>query len=328
MMLSACSSPIPELTSVHEYSVITIPLAGPLANRNAEISGLAWYGDRLIILPQYPSFFTRSGDSTVFALPKADIVAFLDGTITGPLKPVPIPFIAPGLAAEIDGFEGYEAIAFRGDQAFLTIEAATKESMKGYLVSGSIAPDLSGLTLDTAIVVQIESQSAVGNKSDEALLIAGDTLVTIHEANGVGINASPVAHLFDVLLTPAGTIPFPSIEYRITDATALDNNHRFWAINYFFPGEGELLPETDPLADHYGEGPTHIQYEHVERLVEFQYSDLGIRLIDSPPIQLELLPDEPRNWEGLVRLDDRGFLLTTDKFPKTILGFVALPNDR
>jgi hypothetical protein len=32
-----------------------------------------------------------------------------------------------------------------------------------------------------------------------------------------------------------------------------------------------------------------------------------------------------RNWEGLVRLDDRGFLLVTDLFPGTILGFVPAP---
>jgi len=32
--------------------------------------------------------------------------------------------------------------------------------------------------------------------------------------------------------------------------------------------------------------------------------------------------NDARNWEGIVRLDNRGFLLATDKFPTTILGFV------
>jgi hypothetical protein len=47
--------------------------------------------------------------------------------------------------------------------------------------------------------------------------------------------------------------------------------------------------------------------------------------MDGPPIQMELTSDDARNWEGLVRLDERGFLIMTDKFPETILGFVTMP---
>jgi hypothetical protein len=324
----AVESPVTE-SPVSEIPVTEIPLTDPVAQPQAEVSGLAWYGDYLILLPQYPNFSIEEGDGAVFALPKADLLAYLDGTRAGPLEPIPIPFIAPGLAAQIDGFEGYEAITFLGDQAFLTIEARTAAGMRGYLVSGRIAPDLSTLILNTATLAEIASQPEVGNKSDEALLVAGDRLVTIYEVNGAAINTSPVAHLFDTQLTPAGTIPFPNVEYRITDATALDGEGHFWAINYFFPGDTKLRPAGDPLAERYGQGPTHAQSETVERLLEFQYSESGIGLADTPPIQLKL-PDSiigglGRNWEGLVRLDDRGFLLVTDLFPETILAFVPAP---
>ena len=93
------------------------------------------------------------------------------------------------------------------------------------------------------------------------------------------------------------------------------------------PGEGDLRRETDPIAERYGQGPTHQTYEGVERLVEFQYSEAGITLLDVPPIQLALLEEDLRNWEGLVRLDERGFLIATDKFPQTILGFVPRPEE-
>ncbi|MGD9316494.1 MAG: hypothetical protein PVG56_06655, partial [Anaerolineae bacterium] len=77
------------------------------------------------------------------------------------------------------------------------------------------------------------------------------------------------------------------------------------------------------------QGPTHAQAETVERLLEFEYSESGIDLVDRPPIQLELMDSFlgglGRNWEGLARLDDRGFLLVTDLFPGTILGFVPAP---
>lgn len=290
---------------------------------------MAWYGDHVILLPQYPDFAGGEEDGAVYALPKGDLLAYLAGARPGPLEPIPVPFIAPGLAEQIDGYEGYEAIAFLGDRVFLTIEAETAVGMRAYLVSGAIAPDLSSLMLDTATLAEIPAQSPLKNQSDEALLVTGDRLVTIYEANGAEVNPEPVAHVFDMALAPAGTIPFPNIEYRITDATTLDREERFWAINYFFPGDTELLAENDPLAERYGQGPTHAQNVTVERLVEFQLSETGISLVDTPPIQLELsemlLGALGRNWEGLVRLDDLGFLLVTDLFPETILAFVPAP---
>ena len=318
----------PPATTTHpaapaETAVTTIPLTGPLSDADAEVSAMAWYGDTLILVPQYPHFNGRgNGDGFVYALSRAEIEAFLDGETAGPLEPQPIPFVAPGLAGSIPGFEGYEALAFAGDTAYLTIEASPAGGMVGYLVSGTLTPDLSALTLNTEQVATIPRQGELPNKSDEALLIVEDTVVTLYEANGAPVNPEPVAYVFDPALQPAGTLPFPNIEFRITDATELDENDHFWAINYFFPGEPEMAAEVDPLAVQYGEGPTHALQEGVERLVEFQYTPQGITMTGTPPVQLELLPADLRNWEGIVRLEGRGFLLVTDKFPETILGFV------
>jgi len=146
-------------------------------------------------------------------------------------------------------------------------------------------------------------------------------VVTFYESNGQEVNNSPVVHLFDTNLLGVGTVPFPYIPYRITDVTELDENGRFWAINYNFPGD-RAIQEEDSLIAQYEEGPTHLTSDGVERLVEFQYSSDGITRIEQPPIQLQLLDEDLRNWEGIVRLDDLGFLLVTDKFPETILAFV------
>jgi len=134
-------------------------------------------------------------------------------------------------------------------------------------------------------------------------------------------------HLFDLQLNPLGTLPFVPLEYRLTDVTSPDAEGRFWAINYFYPGDkGKLNPAADELTDLYPAGPTHAQSEVVERLVEFQYTPAGVVRTDTPPIQLQLLSGgDARNWEGIVRLDERGFLLVTDKYPQTILAFVPLP---
>ncbi|MEJ2749591.1 MAG: hypothetical protein P8183_17045, partial [Anaerolineae bacterium] len=128
----------PEPITASEQPIQAIPLDGPMAAASAEISGLAWYGEMLILLPQFPS---RFGDQ-LFALSKADILAFLDGARDGPLTPQPIPLVAPDLTL-LTGYEGVEAIAFHGDQVFVTIETSGGAPMLGYLAAGHIVPDLS-----------------------------------------------------------------------------------------------------------------------------------------------------------------------------------------
>ncbi len=310
----------PPQAIVAEQPVIRIPLTGPVAHPNAEVSGLAWYGEHLILLPQYPSRL----DDALFALAKSDILAYLDGAGAQPLEPQPISFDDAGISSQIDQFQGYEAIAFAGERVYLTIESGRGADMLGYLVSGSIAQDLNALHLDAIPRPPIAPQTTLDNATDESLIVMDDLIFTLYEENGASVNDAPVAQRFDVVLTSLDTIPFPQIEYRITDAAEMDTDRRFWAINYFFPGDKAQAPE-DPLVAMYGQGKTHSQHAWVERLVMFHYAESGITLVDQVPIYLEL-SDEARNWEGLVKLDTRGFLLITDKFPETILGFVKHPN--
>jgi len=309
-----------------EVALNVIPLEGDTAERDAEFSGMAWYGDNLIMLPQYPNFNVDEGDGFVYAIPREQLEAYATGENSDPLTPTPIPFNGGGLQDSIDGFEGYEAIAFNGNEVYLTIEVETDEEIFGYVVKGTIAPDLSGLTVDTSTMSRVDSPTGIGNFAEESLIVTGeDSFMTLYEANGAGVNSAPVAHTFESNLAEAGTIPFPNIEYRVTDATALDENGRFWVINYMFPGDVDILTNSDPLADMYGEGATHVGSDGVERLVEFQYSADGITLTDTPPILLELLPADLRNLEGIVRLGDMGFLVVTDKYPQTIFGFIPMP---
>jgi hypothetical protein len=310
-----------------EQPVTEIPLTGPVTPPEAEISGMSWYGDYLILLPQFPNRVATEGEGAVFALFKEDIVAYLDEPVEDVvLQPLEIPFVAPGLEEAVPGFDGFEAIAFTQGQVFLLIEARDLQQTKGYLVAGEVASDLSEIRVDVSTLVEIPSQSGISNMSDETLVVTGELLVTIHEASGMGVNPEPVAHLFDQELESLGTLGFPNIEYRITDATRVNTNGRFWAINYFWPGDTELAPDSDPLAERFGEGSSHAQSDVVERLVEFKTVPAGFELTDTPPIQLELLEgDEARNWEGVALLDARGFLLVTDEHPRTILAFVPRP---
>jgi hypothetical protein len=302
-----------------EQPVELIPLAGEVADASAEVSGLAWHDDSLILLPQYPERFGK-GDGALFALPKADILSYLDGKSSAPLQPMKIKLSAAGLKESVPNFQGYEAIGFHGDQVFMTIEAGAGKDMHGYLVSGKM--ERNEITLDASKVVEIRLPIQSENHSDEALVVTDDKVLTFYELNGADLVPQPAAQAFDFELNSEPGISFPHLEYRVTDAAFA--NGKIWVINYFYPGDTDMLPSVDPLAEKYGEGSTHAQYDQVERLVELNYSDTGITLTDTAPVQMSLVEDS-RNWEGLVLLDQRGFLVATDKYPSTLLGFVKMP---
>jgi hypothetical protein len=325
VLLVACSPQVtiqaPESNGeeLQEVPITEIALAGSLAKRESEISSLAWYGDTLILLPQYPDF---DGGSHLYALSKSEIETYLASDNPAPLSPRPVPFDDSGLSSLIGGFQGFEAIEFVGDRVYLTIEAELDDGMRGYLVSGQIAPDLSEVVMVAEVVTEIVLQGRHENRTDETMLLYADTLVTLYEVNGVKVNKDPVANRFDFDLKTREPLPFSNIEYRVTDATVVDEKGRFWVINFYDPRDKNLQTDTDPLADRFGLGATHATYNQVERLVEMRITDAGVSLTDTPPLYLELLSKVPRKWEGIVRFND-GFLLATDKFPVTVLAYVG-----
>jgi len=310
---------------VEEVSILEIPLPEPLNSRDAEISGMDWYGDKLVLLPQYPSRFKQDGSSSLFYIEKADILSYIQNPTGEALTIHAIPFDEQGIQKTLKGFEGFEAIAFDGDHFFITVETKPGSNMKGYLFRGDVGNGLSSLTLDAESYQEINPQADFSNSSDEAMIVFQDSIFTFYEANGQKQNPNPVVHVFDFNLKAIGLTSVPNVEYRVTDATRVDAEGYFWVMNYFYPGDKHLKPEIDPIAAMYGEGPSHLESETVERLLKLHVSEAGIVLIDQAPIQFVLLPgDEARNWEGLVKLDELGFLVATDKFPKTILGFCKI----
>ena len=328
IVASGCVEPEAKVTSpstepvvsLPEQSIISLPLAGPINPPEAEISGMAWFGDHLVILPQYPERFALEDVPQLFMLPKSAIVETLAGH-SASLEPIAVPLRTPDFRASIPGFQGFEAIGFAGDQVFLTIEADTGESTAGYLVRGQVIGDLERLEIQPGAIVSIPSQSGLGNMAEESLVVTDDGVLTLHEVNGAALNPDPVAYRFSRELEPLGALTFPALEYRVTDATVIDGEGTFWVMNYFFPGDSHLKPAQDPLAQTYGVGPTHAEQETVERIIALQYDGERITRKALPPTLLALA-EQGRNWEAIVRLDDRGFLVMTDKFPETILGFV------
>ena len=305
-----------------DVPVTPIPLTGPLAKSSAEISGLAWYQDYLILLPQYPKHVSQAPGGALYALKKADILAYLDSSRQDPLVPQEIPLVPQG-ENQVAGYEGFEAIGFAGQQVYLTIEASPLGRMKSYLLEGEMAPDLSQITLQPERRVEAPLDVQISNLSNEALIVTGQQVILFYEANGAKVYPQPRAQAYTLDLQPDGSLDLPHLEYRLTDATQPDSQGRFWVINYAYPGDLKLLTNHDPLAEQFGQSPSQENSSVVERLVQMQVQDGSIQLTGRPPVQLKLLEGQvPRNWEGIVRLDERGFLLATDEFPETIFAFV------
>ncbi len=305
-----------------------MPLTGPLATSEAEVSGMTWQGDTLVILPQFPDRFANDGMLGFFAIAKSKILAVLDGASTDPLNPHQVLCKAAGLAGVVRGFDGLEAMGCIGDRYYMTVEAKDDTAMAGFLVSGHFSMIDNMVIMDMTSLIAIPMGLNIHNIAEETIVIDGNRVITISEANGLNINPAPRAKVFNTNAEFTGYIPMPQIEYRVTDATALDAEGCFWVINYYYPPErAKLDPAPDPELARFGDPSAFDPDDCIERLIELRLTpdDRIVRTL-RPPINLELLPDgECRNWEAVVRLDDRGFLLMTDKYPGTLLAFVPFP---
>lgn len=307
-----------------EAQVTPLVLDASMAKQSMEYSGLAWFQDWLVLMPQYPEKNLIQGQASLFAIPKQSITDALNHPSGEALPWQAIAFEDDGLSESIRGFEGFESIAFNGDEVFMTIESRSGSPMMGYLVRGTVSGAIEQITLDADTLVPLDPQTSFSNASDEAITLFNGMVYTFFEDNGFEQNPQPVAHQFSIEdPLQAATIPFPNINYRITDATSADSEGYFWVMNYFYPGDTHLQASSDALAEAYGQGSTHQDSDVVERIIKLQIGNAAIRLVDEPPVQLQLLPEnEARNWEGLVVLDDLGFLVVTDSFPESILAFV------
>lgn len=312
--------------TVPEVAPRPLPLASPLDRPAIEISGLAWHGDTLVVLPQYPSRNAGTDAHRLYGLSRSALREAVADSPAAALDPIPIPLNAPSLGERATAYEGCEAIAFDDRWVYFLLEGKAEEKgMRGHLLRGRVAPNLRRVRVRETEEKRLPQQARLPNMSYESLALRGDTVTAIFEANGARVNASPRAYQFAPTLRALGGVPFPTLEYRVTDATALDEKGRFWVLNYFYPGDRDILrPAPDYLALRHGQGATHRAAAPVERLVQYRYTDQGIHRTDRAPIWFELGEGTGRNWEGLVRFDD-GFLVATDRFPRTILAYLPAP---
>ena len=327
--ITADPTPTPTQSVLQEAPLQLIPVQGAISLPDAEVSGMTWYDDLLLILPQYPENYPSAGGSpSLFAVPKGDLLDYIDGSAAAPLETIRIPINNTQFTGQIPGYEGFEAIAVDGEQVYLSIEANDLGTMHGYLIQGSILEGTSAIDLNQESLVEIPTPVQIFNAAYETLLARDGQVLALYEANGRNLNPAPQTLKYDPNHGAFTATDFDHIEYRITDATDIDSEGHFWVLNIFMPIEFWFYTRSDPITEMYALGETHQSNNHVERLLEFKYNDGEISFSGKPPLYLELVDDaHSRNWEALVRLDERGFLAMTDTYPGTILAFIPFPGD-
>ena len=333
ILISGCNTQTSKTTEdkenariIEEFPLVEIPLPDFLAGRDTELSGLTWYHDQLILLPQYPKLMAKNQTPLIFGIAKSNILDYLKSKEESSLNFYSIDFIDAGLEKYSKRGSGYEAITFIDNTAYLTIEYMNDNKTESLIVKGNFDFENKILTLDTTSLTKIVCEDKIFNLSNESITKFNYNLIPIYEANGKSINKSPTVSLFDSELNFQKFLQLPNIEYRITDATDADSTGKFWVMNYLYPKDiAKLNPQDDFIMKNFGIGKLHKFSLAVERLVELQIQTDKIVFSDNEPIYLELLEGGTgRNWEGLARLDNIGFLIATDTFPKTILAFVPI----
>jgi hypothetical protein len=303
----------PPAAEDQETQITLLPLTGPLADSEAELSGLAWHGDEhLVFLPQYRSVREcPSSAGCLYVLGRAQIESFLDGSTKGPLTPAIMTIEATDMP-EIEGFEGYEAIAFYNDDAYLLAESETADNTAAHLFRGHLDLARGQLILDVAQVPTLVPPRAFPNLSYESLIVAEHGVLALPEIHGAATDL--YALRFDLGLTSMTRVPFTAVDYRLTDVTAVNSDGEFWGLNVHWPGLAtEALDDATSSATH-----------AVERILKLHWNTDGVECEVSPAVVIRSIPGttQVRNWEGLVRFGDRGFLIVTDQYPTSLFAFV------
>ena len=299
-----------------ETRVEEIKLSGLITDRDQEVSGMDWYQDKLFLLPENLGGF-------LFTIPKVEILNSIKSNEKVPITPKQTRFKTPDYKNLINGFDGFEAIAFNGNEIFISIEAEHNGKMNSYIIWGNINPSTLDVNIDKDHLKWVDTPIQLDNISYESLLTYRDDVLMLYEANGSNLQQDAQQAVFTPSNENIAYMSFTNVEYRITDATKIDASNKFWSINYFWPGDKKLLnPGRDRILGKVRAGKSHSNSDAVERLIEFEIKDDKITTSDKEPIQLVLDEKASRNWESIVRLDDKGLLIATDKYPKMILGFV------
>ncbi len=307
----------------------------------AEFSGMAFAGDYLVLLPQYPGNSTfeklpwgkKPSKGCLFYIKKKDILEAIFSY--NPLKLYGFEFDLENGENLKGKFQGYEAIAFEGDKVFLTVEM----EKKSYLIEGTLKKNKEGapikITLDLSadkieefsqIVSKKKSRDTLkaSNSGEETLVFIEGKKIVFHERR-VCTGKSQECIEINESLKDCENIDevkqwknFPNFISRYSTP---NNKKQCFLIDLKDPycddrKQGcsldfdRITDATQPDSNEFWVITRGEKYFFINRL---SYISMGNELRFKRGKQMRLSKSRGYNWEGIVRIDSpNGFLVVVD----------------
>lgn len=319
------------LWSVTGYGQSTykiIPLPKKINGLGEEYSGMAKYGGRVYLLPQYGDHKTLikrnnlKGEFLIYSLLADSIGRVIDGKDTAlsaykALRVINLDKLPDSVANE---YEGFEAISIVNNTMYLAIES--DDSYKNcYLLKARLDTTNNIVTVDPLHIIKLKRPVLIYNAGFESLtwLPHEKKLLAYYEYNGEPDGGQ--GFLIDSSFTQAPqAIKTPQLYFRITDITATDKDE-IYGINYFWNGDYKYYLDNERL-------------NHQEENIKNTIPDLRDSLVKDPDYlkkqpatyarivmlknrkakqwqQVRSFPGLKLNWEGIV-LYRKGALVVTD----------------
>ena len=181
-----------------------IQLSGLITDKKQEISGLEWYQDNLVLLPENLGGF-------VYMIPKERIKKQLRSSKPEPLEPRQVSFKTADYSKIIPGFQGFEAIAFKNEFVAITLEAKNDKEMHGYYAWGTINPESFEIMIPEKNLLELPVPVQVKNFTFESLLIHEEKAIVYFEANGRNLRENAWQYTISLADQKVEKIDHPSL---------------------------------------------------------------------------------------------------------------------
>lgn len=302
-----------------------IPLPKNISSVNEEFSGMAMYGGRVYLEPQYGSHKETKLDGVffIYSLLADSIGRVIDGKDTAltAYRPVRVKNLNQLPDSVKAYYEGFEAISIVNNTAYLSIETNDTYDYC-FLLRGTLDTLQNTITIDPLHFATLKRPLRINNAGFESVtwLPKEKKLLAYYEYNGMPGGGK--GYLIDTSFTrQPQVIKVPFLYFRITDMTATQKD-KIYGINYFWNGDYDAYLNNDQLKnqeeniktavpdlkDNIAANPDYLKKKSTSygRIVMLNNrKDKHWKQVTSA------FPAPKNNWEGIALYRD-GALLVTD----------------
>jgi hypothetical protein len=317
-----CLLSVVNATAQRKYKILNLP--DSINSINEEFSGMALYGNRLYLLPQYGNHMKAKLDGlfSIYSIGADSLRRSINGKDPklSSYRTINVLNLNKLPDSIKQYYEGFEAITFIGNQVYLSIETVDSSDYC-FLIKGVLDIKNNEITIDPVHTLSLKRYPFINNAGFESIsyLQKEKKLIALYEFNAMPNGG--IGYLIDPSLTKKPEkISVPFLHFRITDAQVTPKG-KIYAMNYYYGGDYNKYLNNNVI-------------RHQEERVKSMIPDLKKSLSVDPDFlrikssgyarivmmnnykdkswkQVATFDAFENNWEGLV-LFNKGALIITD----------------